>query len=62
MTTNPLTQIRKDLVQLAQLAIDAGSFLPADKMQVDHERKVRRILKKYDFKIKQSPEYKATWK
>jgi hypothetical protein len=62
MKANPILQIKKDLKELAQLTIDCATSLPEDKMQVDIERKVRRILKTYRMKVKEQPNYRATTK
>lgn len=56
---NPFVQIRKDLVALAQLAIDNGTHAP-DFQQVYVERKIRRVLKKYAVKVRNQPKFKAT--
>lgn len=62
MKSNPLNEIKKDFRQLAQLTIDCATALPDDRMSVDIERKVRRILKRYRFKVKELPEFRATKK
>jgi len=56
---NPFVQIRKDLVKVAQLAIDNGTHAP-DFQQVQVERAIRRVLKKYAIKKRQLPTFKAT--
>jgi hypothetical protein len=62
VSPNPLLQIRKDLVRLAQLAIDAGIHNPHEMMQVASERQIRKLLKRYAIKTKQMPKFRATTK
>lgn len=58
MQKNPFSQIKKDLVKLAQIAIDLGSSAP-DFHQVAAEKTVLRVLKTYRFKKRELPKFKS---